>query len=83
MKKMVLSFLTAVHLFWDLIPANDALGVRYIFFKEWWTNSKVKADVNGQCRIHAFYDKYTVTYGTQTKEVLLSKGKGQATVSFE
>ena len=83
MKKMVLSFFTAVHLFWEQIPANDALGVRYIFFKEWWTNSKVKADANGQCRIRAFYGKYTVTCGMEKKEVLLSKDKEQATVSFE
>jgi GH35 family endo-1,4-beta-xylanase len=66
---------------WSPTPAADAY--RNLIFKEWWTNSKVKADANGQCRIRAFYGKYTVTCGAQTKEVLLSKDKGQATVSFE
>jgi GH35 family endo-1,4-beta-xylanase len=66
---------------WKPTPAAEAY--RNLVFKEWWTNSKVKADANGQCRIHAFYGKYAVTCGTQTKEVMLSKEKGQATVSFE
>ncbi|HUT45161.1 MAG TPA: hypothetical protein VMX36_02705, partial [Sedimentisphaerales bacterium] len=66
---------------WTPTPAADAY--RNLVFKEWWTNSKVKADANGHCRIRAFYGKYAVTCGDQTKEVLLCKNKGQATVSFE
>ena len=66
---------------WTPTPAADAY--RDLLFKEWWTNSKVKADANGQCQIRAFYGKYTVTCGAQIKEVLLSKEKGQVTVSFE
>ena len=62
-------------------PAAEAY--RNLIFKEWWTDSKVKADANGQCRIRAFYGKYAVTCGAQTKEVLLSKEKGQVAVSFE
>jgi GH35 family endo-1,4-beta-xylanase len=66
---------------WTPTPAADAY--RDLLYKEWWTNRKVKADANGQCRIRAFNGKYAVTCGAQTKEVLLSKEKGQATVSFE
>jgi len=67
----------------DFTPTPAADAYRDLIFKEWWTNSKVKADTNGQCRVRAFYGKYSVTCGDQTKEVLLSKEKGQATVSFE
>jgi endo-1,4-beta-xylanase len=69
------------HRDWTPTPAAEAY--RNLVFKEWWTDTKVKADANGQCRIRAFYGKYNVTCGDQTKEVLLSKQKGQAAVSFE
>jgi hypothetical protein len=66
---------------WSPTPAAEAY--RNLVFEEWWTDSKVKADANGQCRIRAFYGKFTVTCGSQTKEVLLSKEQGRAAVSFE
>jgi endo-1,4-beta-xylanase len=69
------------HRDWTPTPAAEAY--RNLVFKEWWTDSKVKADTNGQCRVRAFYGKYAVTCGTQTKQVLLSRQKGQANVSFE
>jgi len=67
----------------DWTPTPAAGAYRDLVFKEWWTDSKVKADASGQCRIRAFYGKYTVTCRDQTKQVLLSKNKGQTTVSFE
>jgi endo-1,4-beta-xylanase len=67
----------------DWTPTPAAEAYRDLVFKEWWTDSKVKADANGQCRVRSFYGKYAVTSGDQTKEVLLSKEKGQVTVSFE
>jgi endo-1,4-beta-xylanase len=67
----------------DWTPTPTAEAYRNLVFKEWWTDSKIKADADGQCRIRAFYGKYNVTCGEQTKQVLLSKDKGQATVSFE
>ena len=67
----------------DWTPTPAAETYRNLVFKEWWTDSKIKADADGQCRIRAFYGKYNVTCGDQTKQVLLSKDKGQATVSFE
>jgi endo-1,4-beta-xylanase len=69
------------HRDWTPTPAAEAY--RNLVFKEWWTNTKVKADATGQCRVRAFYGKYAVTCGTQTKQVLLSRQKGQATVNFE
>jgi endo-1,4-beta-xylanase len=69
------------HCDWTPTPAAEAY--RNLVFKEWWTNTKVKADATGQCRVRAFYGKYAVTCGTQTKQVLLSRQKGQATVNFE
>jgi hypothetical protein len=67
----------------DWTPTPAAEAYRNLVFKEWWIDTKVKADADGQCRIRAYYGKYVVTCGDQTKEVLLSKEKGQAAVSFE
>jgi endo-1,4-beta-xylanase len=67
----------------DWTPTPAAEAYRDLIFKQWWTDSKVKADTNGQCRVRAFYGKYAVTSGTQTRQVLLSKEKGQAAVTFE
>ena len=69
------------HRDWTPTPAAEAY--RDLVFKQWWTKWEGKADANGQCRIRAFYGKYAVTCGGEKKEVLLSKDKGQATVSFE
>jgi len=67
----------------DWTPTPAAEAYRNLIFKEWWTDTKVKADAIGQCRIRAFYGKHYVTCGGQTKEVLLSKEKGDTTVSFK
>jgi len=67
----------------DWTPTPAAEAYRDLVFKEWWTDSKIKADAGGQCQIRAFYGKYAVTCGDRTKEVTLSKDKGQATVNFE
>ncbi len=66
---------------WTLTPAADAY--RDLVFKQWWTRWEGKADAEGQCRIRAFYGRHAVTCGGQTKEVFLSKEKGQAIVRFE
>jgi endo-1,4-beta-xylanase len=67
----------------DWTPTPAALAYRDLVFKEWWTRREGKADANGQCRLRAFYGKYAVTCGAETKQVLLSKEKGQVTVRFE
>ncbi|MFB0554790.1 MAG: endo-1,4-beta-xylanase [Phycisphaerae bacterium] len=66
---------------WTSTPAAEAY--RDLVFKKWWTNWEGKADANGQCLVRAFYGKYAVTCGAEKKQVLLSKEKGQVTVSFE
>jgi GH35 family endo-1,4-beta-xylanase len=67
----------------DWTPTPAAEAYRDLVFKQWWTRWEGKADADGQCRVRAFYGKHTVTCGGQTKEVLLSKKKGQATVRFD
>jgi GH35 family endo-1,4-beta-xylanase len=67
----------------DWTPTPAAHAYRDLVFKQWWTRWKGKADENGQCRIRAFYGKYAVTSGPETKELLLSKEKGKVTVHFE
>ncbi len=67
----------------DWTPTPAAEAYRNLVFKQWWTHWESKADANGQCRVRAFYGKYAVTCGAETKQVLLSKEKGQVTVRFE
>jgi len=67
----------------DWTPTPAAEAYRDLVFRQWWTRWEGKADANGQCRIRAFYGKYAVTSDGQTKQVLLSKQNGQATVRFE
>jgi endo-1,4-beta-xylanase len=67
----------------DWTPTPAAQAYRDLVFKQWWTRWEGKADANGQCRVRAFYGKYAVTCGAETKQVLLSKEKGQVTVRFE
>ncbi|MHC4170788.1 MAG: endo-1,4-beta-xylanase [Planctomycetota bacterium] len=66
---------------WTPTPAADAY--RDLVFKQWWTNVNSKAGENGRCQVRAFYGKYSVTCGGQTKQVSLSRDKGSVTVHFE
>ncbi len=66
---------------WTPTPAADAY--RDLVFKEWWTHVDSKAGENGRCRVRAFYGKYAVTCGGQTREASLNKGKGRVIVQFE
>ena len=67
----------------DWTPTPAAEAYRDLVFRQWWTRWEGKADANGQCRIRAFYGKYAVTCDAETRQVSLSKQKGQATVRFE
>jgi len=67
----------------DWTPTPAAEAYRDLVFRQWWTRWEGKADAKGRCRIRAYYGKHTVTSGGQTKQVSLSKEKGQATVRFE
>ena len=68
---------------WDWTPTPAAEAYRDLVFKQWWTRWEGKADASGQCRIPAFYGKYAVTSGAQTRQVQLSKQNGRATFRFE
>jgi len=67
----------------DWTPTAAADAYRDLVFKEWWTHVDSKAGENGQCRVRAFYGKYAVTCGGQTKKVSLNKDKGRVIVRFE
>ena len=67
----------------DWTPTPAAEAYRDLVFRQWWIHWEGRADANGQCRIRGFYGKYAVKSGGQTKEVLLSKEAGRATVHFE
>jgi GH35 family endo-1,4-beta-xylanase len=67
----------------DWTPTPAAQAYRDLVFKQWWTRWEGKSDANGRCRVRAFYGNYTVTCGAESKQVLLSKEKGQVTVRFE
>lgn len=67
----------------DWTPTPAAGAYRDLVFKEWWTHEDAKAGENGRCRVRAFYGKYAVTCGGQTKNVSLDKDKGRVIVQFE
>jgi len=67
----------------DWTPTAAADAYRDLVFKEWWTHVDNKTGKNGRCRIPAFYGKYAVTCGGQTKTVSLNKDKGRVIVRFE
>lgn len=67
----------------DWTPTPPAGAYRDLVFKEWWTHEDAKAGENGRCRVRAFYGKYAVTCGGQTKNVSLDKDKGRVIVQFE
>lgn len=66
----------------DWSPTPAAKAYRDLIFNEWWTRWEGKADANGQCRVPAFYGRYRVTVGDQSKTVELKKSAGTVTVSY-
>jgi GH35 family endo-1,4-beta-xylanase len=67
----------------DWTPTPAAHAYRDLVFKKWWIKTDSKASKEGRCRVRAFYGKYAVTCGGQTKEVSLRKDEGRVTVRFE
>jgi GH35 family endo-1,4-beta-xylanase len=53
-----------------------------LIFKKWWTKTSGKADDKGNFSTKAFFGKYKITAGGQSKIVSLSKNEGQASVEF-
>ncbi|HLT80795.1 MAG TPA: endo-1,4-beta-xylanase [Cyclobacteriaceae bacterium] len=66
----------------DWSPTPLAEAYRNLIFKEWWTTESGKADQDGRFTVPAFYGKYKVTVNGVTREVDLSKAKGDVVVKF-
>jgi GH35 family endo-1,4-beta-xylanase len=56
---------------WSATPA--AAAYRDLVFKQWWTNSRAKADAQGRCEVRAFFGKHRVTSGGKEAVVELTK----------
>jgi hypothetical protein len=65
---------------WSPTPAAEAY--QNLIFKEWWTSEKGKANKNGEFTVPAFYGKYKITVGGETKTVDLTKEAGKIEVQF-
>jgi len=65
---------------WTPTPALQAY--RNLVFKEWWTNVTGKTDRTGTFATKAFFGKYLVTMGGETKEVEITRKNPVAVVSF-
>ena len=66
----------------DWTPTPSAHAYRNLLFNEWWTKKSGTADGNGNFSTQAFYGKYRITVDGVSKEVNLSKEKGQTVVDF-
>lgn len=53
-----------------------------LIYKKWWTKTLGKADDKGNFSTKAFFGKYKITAGGQSKIVSLSKNEGKASVEF-
>ena len=59
-----------------------ALVYRDLVFNKWWTRATVKADKNGDYKIHAFYGDYEITSAGVTKKVSFSKKNKSIQIAF-
>ena len=66
----------------DWTPTPAAEAYRNLIFKEWWTKESGVTARNGEFSTKAFYGKYKVTVNGVTKEIDLTRAKGNATVDF-
>ncbi|MCX6335458.1 MAG: endo-1,4-beta-xylanase [Bacteroidia bacterium] len=65
---------------WSPTPAAEAY--KNLIFKEWWTKESGVADRKGLFSVPAFFGKYKVTVNGISKEVDLTRAKGQVTADF-
>jgi len=65
---------------WSPTPAAEAY--QNLIYNEWWTSEKNRVDSSGTLSIPAFYGKYRITAGDETKIVDLKKSKGKVEVVF-
>ena len=66
---------------WSPTPAAEAY--RNLVFKEWWTNTRAKADANGHCEIRAYFGKYRLSSAGKEMTIDLKKGQPTTRVSFK
>ena len=66
----------------DWSPTTAAEAYQNLLFKEWWTKESGVTGNNGIFSTPAFYGKYKVTVNGISKEIDLTKEKGNATVDF-
>ncbi|HNR05963.1 MAG TPA: endo-1,4-beta-xylanase [Saprospiraceae bacterium] len=67
----------------DWSPTPAAQAYQDLIYKEWWTKESGTAGSEGLFSVPAFYGKYKVTVGGLSKEIHLTKGKGQIVVDFK
>jgi GH35 family endo-1,4-beta-xylanase len=65
---------------WSPTPAAEAY--HNLIFKEWWTRESGVAGNDGVFSTPAFYGKYKVTVNSISKEIYLTKEKGNAIMDF-
>jgi hypothetical protein len=66
----------------DWSPTPSAEAYQNLIFKEWWTKESGNAGKDGVYSALAFYGKYKVTVNGMTKQVDLTKKKGEVIVDF-
>jgi len=65
---------------WSITPTGEAY--RELIFNEWWTKASGKADRKGVFTTSAFYGKYKITAGSESKIVDFEKASGNIVVDF-
>jgi endo-1,4-beta-xylanase len=66
----------------DWSPTPSAEAYKNLIFKEWWTKESGVAGRKGLFSVPAFFGKYKVTVNGISKEVDLTKAKGQVIADF-
>lgn len=66
----------------DWTPTPSAEAYHNLIFKDWWTKESGVTGRDGVFSTRAFYGKYKVTVNGVSKEIDLTKKKGQVTVDF-
>lgn len=65
---------------WSPTPALEAY--RDLVYGEWWTTAQLPVGSDGRVSLPAFFGRYTVEVGDETRAVELRRAEGSATVRF-
>lgn len=66
----------------DWTPTPAAKAYQDLIFREWWTREEGTADKKGVYKTTAFFGRYRITAGGETKEVFLKKDEGTVVADF-